>query len=112
MIENISDITHNIEDYLNEASYEELLDYYLHKATKKEWALLKWVKPDVYIIIKRKKYISECVNHEPIHICPECGGNIISDEWGEEYCNTCGLVTRSYYDHVAGQPIILPFGLK
>lgn len=73
---------------------------------------LKWEDPDLYLHILRLNFINKITDHEPIYRCPECRSNIITDEWGEEYCSNCGLVTRTHYQYVAGQSIVLPFGLK
>ena len=67
---------------------------------------------DLYIHVTRLDFIRKMSNHEKIYHCPECHSNIIKDEWGEEYCETCGLVTRTHYNYTAGQKISLPFGLK
>ena len=67
---------------------------------------------DLYLHVLRLEFIHKMSNHEPISNCPECRSVIITDEWGEEYCSNCGLITRTYYDYVAGQHINLPFGLK
>ena len=67
---------------------------------------------ELYAHVLRLDFINKMSNHEPIYQCPECRSNIITDESGEEYCSTCGLVTRTYYKYVAGQCISLPFGLK
>ena len=67
---------------------------------------------DLYLHVLRLDFIHKMTNHEPIYKCPECQSIIVTDEWGEEYCSKCGLVTRSYYDYVAGMSIKVPFGLK
>ena len=89
------------------------IKYYLkHYNNKKIMDELRWENPELYNRIQRlhKKWL--ITNHEPIYKCPECNQNIITDEWGEEYCNNCGLVTRTHYPYVAGQKIHLPFGIK
>lgn len=67
---------------------------------------------ELYHHILRLDWISKMSNHEPIYVCPNCQGSIITDEWGEEYCSHCGLVTRTQTQYVAGQKIFLPFGIK
>lgn len=73
---------------------------------------LRLVDSDLYQYICRLHFIYSISNKEPINQCPVCGGEIITDEWGEEYCNQCGLVTRTHYDYAAGVKIFLDFGLK
>ena len=73
---------------------------------------LKWVDPYQYLDVIRLHFIKQMTNHENINTCPECKGNIITDEWGEEYCEECGLVTRTHYPYIAGQKITLDYGIK
>ena len=67
---------------------------------------------EYYQYILRLDFIDKMSNHEHIYQCPECQGNIITDIWGEEYCEKCGLVTRTHYPYVASQRITLDYGLK
>lgn len=73
---------------------------------------LKWEDPYLYDTIIRLHYIKQMQNPDNIYMCPECRGNIITDESGEEYCKNCGLVTRTHYPYVAGQRFIVDYGLK
>lgn len=73
---------------------------------------LKWEDPYLYEDVIRLHFIQEMMNHDNINMCPQCRDNIITDEWGEEYCECCGLVTRTHYPYVAGQRIVLDYGLK
>lgn len=68
--------------------------------------------PYLFQRVRRLDFINQFRNHDKVYQCPECGGNIIKDESGEEYCETCGLVTRTHIPYVAGEMISLPFGLK
>ncbi len=92
---------------------ENPIKYYLNIFhDKKIMNTLKWEDPYLYSIIERLHYINQLKNKDNTHICPECKGNITSDEDGEEFCTSCGLVTRTFYPYVAGQKITLPYGLK
>ena len=92
---------------------EDPIKYYLeHIHDEDIMNELKWEDPELYNHIIRLNFIHLMSNHEQIYICPECHKNIITDEWGEEYCSNCGLVTRTYYDYVAGLRLELPFGRK
>ena len=68
--------------------------------------------PYLYMHILRLNFINQMSNHDPIYRCPECRSNIVTDESGEEYCESCGLITRTSYDYVAGQKVSLPYGRK
>lgn len=92
---------------------ENPLQYYLeHIHDKKIMAELAWDDPEFFQHVHRIYFIQQIQNHEPIYKCPECRGKVITDEWGEEYCETCGLVTRTQFPYVAGHKIRLPYGLK
>ena len=87
--------------------------YYLKNINNTEiMEALRWEDPDFYDTILRLHYIQQMQNRENIYQCPECRGNIITDDWGEEYCTDCGLVTRTPYPYTAGHRISLPYGLK
>lgn len=73
---------------------------------------LKWEDPYFYDTIIRLHYIKQMQNHDNIYMCPECQGDIITDEAGEEYCNECGLITRNCYPYTAGTKYELPYGLR
>ena len=73
---------------------------------------LKWEDRELYNQILRLHYIDNLQNKENIYRCPICGKDIITDNMGEEYCSSCGLVTRTQYPYVAGQKIHLDYGLK
>lgn len=87
--------------------------YYLDHIND-EQVMIELVLEDPYLYqhVMRLDFINKMSNHENIHQCPECRSNIITDEFGEEYCETCGLITRTHIPYVAGQRINLPFGLK
>ena len=66
-----------------------------------------------YLKTKRLNYIKQCINHQPLNICPECGNPIdYTEDEDEYYCTVCGLVTQSSTEYVAGQKIVLPFGRR
>lgn len=93
--------------------FENPLQYYLDHINDEEiMSELAWDDPEFYQHVKRIYFIQQMQNHENIHQCPECRGKIITDEWGEEYCENCGLVTRTQIRYVAGHKIRLPYGLK
>lgn len=98
-LKNINPVSYYLKNFNNPEIQEELKE-------------LSWSDPYLYEHIIRLNYINQISNHQNIHQCPECENNIITNEWGEEYCETCGLVTRTNYNYVAGQKINLPFGLK
>ena len=87
--------------------------YYLNHIHDEE-IMIELIREDPYLFqhVIRLDFINKISNHDNIHQCPECRGSIIKDESGEEYCETCGLVTRTHIAYVAGQRISLPFGLK
>lgn len=87
--------------------------YYLDHITDEE-IMVELIMDDPYLYqhIMRLDFINKIRNHDKIYQCPECRSNIITDEWGEEYCETCGLITRTHYNYTAGHRITLPFGLK
>lgn len=92
---------------------ENPIKYYLKNFDDEEiMAELRWEDPELYQKILRIVEIDGMKNKQQIYRCPECEKNIITDEWGEEYCSNCGLVTRAHYPYVAGQRINLVFGLK
>ena len=96
------------------------IEFYLEHYDDKEIMFELWLYDpifylrvkDAYPHWKRVKYIKLCKNHEPIYNCPECGAEITTDEWGEEYCSICGLITRTHYNYVAGLQFEVPFGIK
>lgn len=93
--------------------YEDPVTYYLkHFHNQEIMGELRWCDPYLYLQICRIHFIQQLKDKTPTSKCPECGDEIIQNEWGEEYCNSCGLVTRSTYDYVAGFKIYLPYGLK
>lgn len=67
----------------------------------------KWENP-------RKYYINSFLNHESLQYCPECGGEVeySSEDEDEAYCTSCGLITSASSQYVAGQKIILPYGIR
>lgn len=92
---------------------EDPITYYLENIDDEEiMNQLRWDDPELYNQILRLNYLQSLTNKEPIYQCPICRGNIITDNWGEEYCSVCGLVTRTQYPYVAGQKIHLDYGLK
>ena len=102
-----------ISDDDHQLKLENPTKYYLkHFDDKEIMDELKWEDPYFYYYILRLHFTNEIKNHENIYRCPECRGNIITDDQGEEYCTDCGLVTRTQYSYTAGQPILLPYGLK
>lgn len=100
----------------NTLKTENPISYYLQnfkdEEVQKELSELAWTDHDLYQRILRLHFIYEMSNHEHINTCPECHSIIITDEWGEEYCSNCGIVTRSFYQYVAGQKIKLHYGCK
>lgn len=105
--------TENFSDEDLQLKLENPIQYYLKYIDDEEiMAELNWSDPELYHRVMRLDFINKMSNNEPIYRCPECRSNIITDTWGEEYCSNCGLVTRTYYNYVAGKPIKLPFGLK
>ena len=55
----------------------------------------------------------EEVPAEQLLFCPECEGEILTDEDSdEEYCRDCGLVVRGPYPYTAGVQIDYPYGLR
>lgn len=92
---------------------ENPLQYYLDNINDNDiMTELAWEDPELYQHVQRIYFIHKMQNHEPIYKCPECRGEIITDEWGEEYCETCGQVTRTQFRYVAGHKIKLAYGLK
>lgn len=92
---------------------ESPIQYYLEHIDDEEiMAELAWDDPELYQQIQRLLFIQCMQPYENITQCPECRGEIITDEWGEEYCETCGLITRTQYPYVAGHKIRLPYGQK
>ena len=73
---------------------------------------LRWEDIELYNLVQRLHFLKSFQNTEPIYNCPECGEDIREDEWGEEYCPQCGLITRSHSTYTAGRKFELPFGLK
>ena len=103
----------NIRDDDAQLKLENPTKYYLKNIDDPEiMGELKWEDPYFYEYILRLHFIQKMQNHQNIYRCPECRGNIITDESGEEYCNDCGLITRTHYPYVAGQRIIVDYGLK
>ena len=97
----------------DDTNLNELIDYYLKNFNNPEiMDELKWKDPYLYLQITRLHFIKQLQDTTPTYKCPDCGDNIIHDEWGEEYCESCGLVTRTPYDYVAGFKITLPYGRK
>lgn len=89
------------------------IKYYLkHIGNQKVMAELKRTDKDLYDKVQRLDYILSFANKEPIWKCPECKEHINIDEWGEEYCPECGLITRTHYKYNAGIQIRLPYGIK
>ena len=105
-----------LENYIDDDLQQRLVNpikYYLNHIDDKE-IMIELARDDPYLYqhVKRLDFIDKIGSHEKLYQCPECRSSIITDEWGEEYCETCGLVTRSHYNYVAGQKINLPYGLK
>ena len=92
---------------------ENPITYYLnHIGNQEIMNKLKWEDPLLYFRVQRISYILSFKSKEPLWKCPHCGEQITEDEWGEEYCPSCGLVTRSNYPYVAGIQFELPYGVK
>lgn len=92
---------------------ENPIKYYLkHIGNQKIMGELKRDNRKLYDKVNRLHYIRSFANHDPIWKCPECGEHINIDEFGEEYCPICGLITRSHTYYNAGIQIDLPYGLK
>ena len=85
--------------------YEKHKDDLLHE--------LEWIAPNLYEWLLRMVFIYTLGNKEPIWKCPECGGVIeVDNDKCEEYCETCGLITRSTYPYTAGIKFDLPYGVR
>ena len=98
-----------VEDY--DLLIENPLKYY-HEH-KDELDTLEWLSPEIYNWLMRVKFIDSIRNKEPISKCPECGGEIeVDKDKCEEYCESCGLITRNPYPYTAGQEYILPYGVR
>ena len=92
---------------------ENPIAYYLKHINNKEiMKELRWNNVSLYRKVHRINYILSFKTKEPLRKCPTCGGKITNDEWGEEYCQRCGLVTRNNYPYLASLPYELPYGLK
>lgn len=92
---------------------EHPLKYYLENIGNiKVMNELRQENLELYNKIQRISYIKSFQTREKLYLCPECHTSIVEDEWGEQYCPSCGLVTRSHYDYVAGLKFKLPYGLK
>lgn len=100
--------------YYEQKLYEENpIRYYLkHIGNQKIMGELKRTDRELFDKVHRIHYIRSFSNKDPIWKCPECGQDIELDEWGEEYCSKCGLVTRSHTNYNAGIQIYLPYGIK
>ena len=97
----------------NDEIEENPVTYYLnHIGNQKIMERLRWEDITLYKLVQRLHFLKSFQNTEPIYNCPECGDDICEDEWGEEYCPRCGLITRSHSTYVAGRKFKLPFGLK
>lgn len=103
----------HISDEDEKLKTENPIKYYLkHYNDQKIMFELRQENRELYNKICRLHYILSFQNKEPIWRCPECGEHVNIDEWGEEYCPTCGLVTRTHYNYNAGIQINLPYGIK
>lgn len=92
---------------------ENPIKYYLqHTGDKKVMKKLRWDNPKLYRAVQRAVYLKQLQSKEPLHRCPKCGDTITCDEWGEEYCPRCGVITRNNYPYTAGVKHDLPYGLK
>lgn len=92
---------------------ENPVKYYLkHIGDKQIMETLRWEDIELYNFVQRLHYVQSFQTREPLNKCPKCEEPIEEDEWGEEYCSKCGLVTRSHYPYVASQKIIFPYGIK
>ena len=92
---------------------ENPIRYYLkHIGNIKMMGELKRDNRELYDKVHRLHYILSFANKEPIWKCPECGEDINVDEFGEEYCPRCGLITRTHTNYNAGIQIKLPYGIK
>ena len=91
---------------------KDLSYYWQHRNDIKTMSKLIRCNHELYSQLQRLIYIDSFKNKDKIYVCPECRSSIVSDEWGEEYCSNCGLVTRTHYQYTAGQRLVLDYGLK
>ncbi len=92
---------------------ENPIQYYLnHIGNQEIMEQLKWENRNLYDKVHRVDYILSFKSTEHLWKCPECDEEIVEDEWGEQYCPSCGLVTRSNYPYVAGIQLEFPYGIK
>lgn len=92
---------------------ENPLRYYLnHINDMKIMAELLKENRLLYHKVHRIDYILSFKTKEPLRKCPKCGNPILTGEWGEEYCQKCGVITRNNYPYMAGIQHDLPYGLK
>lgn len=105
-----------LENYIDKNLQLQLLNptkYYLNHIDDEE-IMLELARDDPYLFqhVIRQDYIQKISSHERLYQCPECQSNIVQDEWGEQYCPNCGVVTRSHSRYVAGFKHELSYGLK
>ena len=88
--------------------------YYLSNVDNEDvMTELKWINPIVFKKIIRLNYINSIRNKEPISKCPECGKPIQYDnDTCEEYCETCGVITRTSYPYTAGIKFTIEYGVR
>ena len=106
-------VVNTLSDEDEKLKNENPLIYYLKHINDKEiMKELRWKNRALYQKVHRIHYILSFKTKEPLRKCPDCGETITSDEWGEEYCPRCGLITRNSYNYTAGEMHELPYGLK
>ena len=109
----MNDVVITLSDEDEKLKNENPIAYYLkHINDKKIMEELRWQNRELYNKVHRIHYILSFKTNEPLRKCPDCGGKITSNEWGEEYCPKCGLITRNSYKYTAGIIYKLPYGLK
>lgn len=93
---------------------EDPIRYYLkHSDDEEIMTQLKWEDYEFYQLVIRLIFLDQAINHEPIWRCPECGAYVTIDkDKSEEYCPSCGLITRNCYPYTAGNKYELPYGLR
>ena len=69
----------------------------------------QWLEPELAKWEMRLNYIRKMQSHVP-STCPECESELTTDD-SEIYCENCGLVVAASMEYVAGQKVILPYGI-
>lgn len=93
---------------------EESVEYYMSNINNPHIMKdLHFVDPLLYAKLMRWKFVNSIRNKQAISTCPECNGEIIFDsDKCIEYCDKCGLITRTCTYYTAGVQYELPYGLR